>query len=278
MFVYRVLAIAFLQLYFVKEISGLIGVTLAVFSGVSDPHWVIQPTNEIIKLYGAASKQNLLLEVDDMPSRLGYKGLIVQEESNEFLVLGPKTVQLQTQLFLSMPANLVPDKVYNRVLKTIKEGSVQPVEAQQRRKRYAPPFNAGPWTGQHEKKNNCYNYANQKLTDTFAQPGRGSNAMYAAITKERIRLASLSDGLQNAANGNTPGGERHVVALVVEDCVDFHWYVKDSDGKWSHKPGKTAVTRRDNQGALINNPQNCDMNGYEFVCYMTTHRRNVNIR
>lgn len=197
---------------------GVIGVTLAVFSGRADPHWVMEPTIEIGKLYAAASKQNLLLHVDNMPPRLGYKGLIVQEGKNEFLVLGPKTVELQTQLFLSMPANLVPDKVYNRVLKTIKAGGVLPVQAEQRRKRYAPPFNAQPWRGQHQTKNNCYNYANQKVTDTFAQPGRGSNAMYAAITKERIRAASLSDGLQNAANGNTPGGERHVVALVVEDC------------------------------------------------------------
>lgn len=70
----------------------------------------------------------------------------------------------------------------------------------------------------------------------------------------------------------------HRILFVLSLGVDFHWYVKDSDGKWSHKPGKTAVTRRDNQGALINNPQNCDMNGYEFVCYMTTHRRDVNIR
>lgn len=192
--------------------------TLAVFSGINDPHWVIEPNQELAKLFAQAHKAQLLFEVDNMPPRLGYKGFIVQDDQNEFLVLGSRTTDLQELLFMSIPKGLLPNKVYHRVLTTIKDGTVQPVDAEERRKRYAPPFNRDPWRGRHKKHNNCYNYATQRRTDTFAQPGRGSGAVYAAVTKERIRAAAINDGLVVVANGNTPAGARHVVALVVEDC------------------------------------------------------------
>ncbi len=62
---------------------------------------------------------------------------------------------------------------------------------------------------------------------------------------------------------------------------DYHWYLKDGDGKWSHKPGRTSVTRTDDSGNLITNVEACDMTGnginYRFVCYMTTDKNTVNI-
>lgn len=282
MFVVQVLAIAFLQLYFVEEIAGVIGVTLSVFSGVPDPHWVMEPTQEFQDLYKKAQKANALYQVDAMPSRLGYRGFIIQEESTEVLILGSETTQFQLALLRSMPEGKIPAKVKNRVYVTIVAASVLPVKAvksvKERKKRYVPAYDAGYWASPRKETNNCYNYANIKATNTFAQPGRGTNNMYRAITKARILAGSISDGLLVTGNGNTPPRSRHVVALVVEDCVDFHWYLKNSDNTWSHKPGRTAVTQLDNAGQVINNPQNCAMNGYEFVTYMTTDRNTVQIR
>ena len=61
--------------------------------------------------------------------------------------------------------------------------------------------------------------------------------------------------------------------------VDFHFFLRDNDGHWSHKPGETSVTRTDNSGNLINDPSaaGVDMNGYVFHCFMTTNRNTVNI-
>ena len=195
---------------------GAVGVTLSVFSGVPDPHWIIQPTAEILNEYKKAEKAEALLKVDAMPSRLGYRGIIMQQDNTEVLVLGPKTTDLQLLLLLTMPSGKIPNKVYNRVFGEIKAGNILPVE--ERRKRYVPPYNPVPWASPVKEKNNCYNYANVKITNTFAQPGRGSGAIYAAITKARILAAAVNDGLVAVANGNSPAGSRHVVALVVEDC------------------------------------------------------------
>lgn len=277
MFVVQVLAIAFLQLYFVEETSGVIGVTLSIFSGLPDPHWVTEPTVEISQYFKEAEKEGTLFKVDAMPSRLGYRGFIIQEDQTETLVLGPKTKNLQHKLLLTMPDCLIPNKVLTRVFADIESGNILPVE-ETRRKRYVPPFSVALWaSAARTRKNNCYNYANIKVTNTFAQPGRGSGAMYPGITQAKILAAARRDGLISVANSDTPAGPRHVVALVVEDCVDFHWYLKNNDGTWSHKPGRTPVTQRDNAGQRINNPQNCDMNGYEFVTYMTTNRNTAQI-
>ena len=65
--------------------------------------------------------------------------------------------------------------------------------------------------------NNCYNYANNRMTHTFAQPGRGSGAMYAAITGAVVETAAVNDGLRVIANPQLPDKSLDfVVALVVE--------------------------------------------------------------
>ena len=53
--------------------------------------------------------------------------------------------------------------------------------------------------------------------------------------------------------------------------VDFHWYVLNRGGQWSHKPGQTAAVNRDNAGALINDVENCDMGNYQFRSYMASN-------
>jgi hypothetical protein len=44
------------------------------------------------------------------------------------------------------------------------------------------------------------------------------------------------------------------VALAIDADEDYHWYRKDKNGYWSHKPGGTEVTNKDANGALIYNP------------------------
>ena len=126
---------------------------------------------------------------------------------------------------------------------------------------------------------NCYNYGNNKRTDTFAQPGRAAGAMYALpITCNGAYNAAVADGLVPlTASGACPGG-RDKVALVVAPCVapgcaapfyngnDFHWYRLGSDLMWTHKPGGSQATNLDNSFNLIANPETANRCG-SGLCY-----------
>ena len=54
-------------------------------------------------------------------------------------------------------------------------------------------------------------------------------------------------------NERCPAGSYKVVLIVGKD--DYHWYRQNSDGFWSHKPGKEPVTNVDQQGNSIIDPQ-----------------------
>lgn len=59
--------------------------------------------------------------------------------------------------------------------------------------------------------------------------------------------------------------------------VDFHWYRLDSNNRWSHKPGSTDVTDRDNNRNMILDPRVADIGHYQFVTFMTVDRTTANI-
>jgi len=57
------------------------------------------------------------------------------------------------------------------------------------------------------------------------------------------------------------------VALVISSS-DYHWYKQDADGLWSHKQGVYSVSRYDQSGHLIIDPQTADRGSYTlFVGY-----------
>jgi hypothetical protein len=117
----------------------------------------------------------------------------------------------------------------------------------------APLYEPAWWndSGQKQFNNNCYNYATNYRTDTFAQPGRANAAMYTSLSCASVRPAAVVDDLIAApgANNKCPR-EGHLVALVIWPGVDFHWYRKGRNGYWSHKPGGTPVRNVDNSNQL----------------------------
>lgn len=52
--------------------------------------------------------------------------------------------------------------------------------------------------------------------------------------------------------------------LALDPNKDYHFYRQDSNGLFSHKPGKYAVTNRDASGNLIYNPKNADRDHEHF--------------
>ncbi len=125
--------------------------------------------------------------------------------------------------------------------------------------------------------NNCYNYSNNKRTDTFAQPGR-ANGYYLAPTfiSGDVYYGTLLDGLTPTTASSTSAVGMTKMALVyAQDFYgfgpDYHFYRQGPDGTWSHKPGGTQATNLDNSGSMIFNPEIADRGPYtEFVGYFFT--------
>lgn len=144
----------------------------------------------------------------------------------------------------------------------------------------APAYNPGQWNVPTvQPYNNCYNYANNNATNTFAQPGRATGHQATVMACSHVSPAAISDGLRVAPNFTAPlsAGAGWYVALVVWPNQDYHWYRQDNVGCWSHKPGQTAVRNVDNSGQQIVDPKTCDRGPYTNFCdYMVTDR-NVRI-
>ena len=134
--------------------------------------------------------------------------------------------------------------------------------------------------GQRQFNNNCYNYATNYRTDTFAQPGRAAGAMYTSLTCPTVLTGAVADDLvdDSGANDRCPR-EGHLVALVVAPGWDFHWYRKGRTGFWSHKPGGTQATNRDNSGHLIPDPRTANRGPYvDFCTFMIVEHGHIKIR
>lgn len=124
-----------------------------------------------------------------------------------------------------------------------------------------------------QRNNNCYNYANNKATNTFAQPGRAAGAMYSSLTCAALRQAAINDGLEPVTDNYLYYTPKTVVALVVAPYRDFHWYrfdrrdpVWSHDARWTHKPGQGAATNLDNSGREITDPRTANRGIYTDFC------------
>jgi hypothetical protein len=122
--------------------------------------------------------------------------------------------------------------------------------------------------------NNCYNYASNYRTNTFAQPGAASGQQYTSLSG-----CSVSPGQRSAKDGaiadqlidlpladNKCPKQGHLVALVIAPNYDFHWFRKGPNGRWSHKPGSTAAKITDNSNNLITDPRTADRGPYTQFC------------
>jgi hypothetical protein len=112
--------------------------------------------------------------------------------------------------------------------------------------------------------NNCYNYATDVMTGTFAQPGGGTiyqcgYATPAAVSDGLIPGVDLAD---LCATSGLPEG--HIVALLIWPGVDFHWLRMEADGTWSHKMGSFSPTARDNSNRVITDPRTANFGNYQF--------------
>jgi hypothetical protein len=280
-------------------------VTLNVFSGRPNPTWLLSDEEEEQLHERLASPHEL---TDKRPSGvfggLGYRGFSITRDAThphgpialmahegilDRQMGGPNTVDatgLEAWLTERASAHVAPD-VLDHVRTSIvsklpwslvfpKLAGCPPCHAAD-----APAYNPGMWNVPNvQPNNNCYNYANNQITNTFAQPGRASGHMYKAFTCASVQPAAQSDGLTPVANftGNLAAGHGWYVALVIWPNADYHWYRQDNVGCWSHKPGSTAARNIDNSGHQISDPKTCDRGPYTVFCSYMVTKHGVHIR
>lgn len=135
--------------------------------------------------------------------------------------------------------------------------------------------------GKAQTDNNCYNYACDIRTDSYAQPGRACSNMYDPenITCAEITKAAICDGLSEWDCDKDCPYCCHKVALAIWPGNDYHWYRQDANGMWSHKLNGNSPTNLDNSGNPISDPRTVDRGVYtEFCgCFCVCHLGEVNI-
>ncbi len=100
--------------------------------------------------------------------------------------------------------------------------------------RCLPPYDPSAWNDANgvQYNNNCYNYACDMKTGTYAQPGRGTGHEYTAIDCQHVDMGAVSDGLVpvDCDAGCGCSECQHQVALVIKpggvEFGDFHWWVE----------------------------------------------------
>lgn len=136
-----------------------------------------------------------------------------------------------------------------------------------------PAFEPAFWNSDSfvQAKNNCYNYANNRRTNTFAQPGLGSGTWSPSLSAANLVLRATSDGLEPTTRYAASPSGKTKVALVIWPGQDYHWYRLDNNGRWTHKRGVSPATHLDNSGWIIYNPEWANRGPYtEFVGYFFT--------
>jgi hypothetical protein len=295
-------------------------ITIDIFSGRPNPVIGLsgeQSKRFLTRIKPAAMPAADLMPNPDF--RLGYRGLIVEQTRHNVPSL-PRTFRvaagavytadaaptiadpgLEEDFFASrgagakvkIPGIADPGKLLRKAVKDLARIRDEYVRARHRDRRHrphhrhprcacAPLYEPAWWNdgGQRQLGNNCYNYACDYRTDTFAQPGQASGAMYTSLTCASVRSGAIADDLiANPGANNRCPKEGHLVALVIWPGVDFHWYRKGRSGLWSHKPGPTAVRDVDNSGHLIDDPRTADRDGYVTFCtFMTVMHGHIKIR
>lgn len=258
---------------------------LDVYSGVPNPVWPIADdlAEQMNSVGGGEAGQGL-----------GYRGFKIIEAQTDVsaattadaigdftqstVVFGNSEAEKQL-LEAGVAAGAINDDLFGYVSQTIGGGSPSGGAAMVAGNPGCPPCGGGDapsydpnfWNDPaRQPRNNCYNYANNNPTNTFAQPGRGTGQVFGSLDCDGVRQAAERDGMvtTDTYQASRPGW---YVALVIWPGQDYHWYRQDDVGCWSHKPGQTAARNVDSSGAAITDPNQCDRGPYTICCtYMVS--------
>jgi hypothetical protein len=236
-------------------------------------------------------EKSLVSPVYDVESQLGYRGFIVRSMSEgrgplekaglptDFRIGGLRSLEPESALWMlqtsekkdSQVDDFLRDKVRNSIIEIVEDESRAPEKGpgQSCVSNYlTSSTNFSFWNGTtyHQQNNNCYNFASNYRSNTFAQPGRVSGSAitqaqcYCGTAANKVRADGYSDYCLGGSAQNIS------IALVIDPGWDFHFYRLCTSGRWCHKAGSTPATNRDNSGNYISNPETCNRGDYTDFC------------
>lgn len=271
----------------------MLQVELDIFSGRPNPTWILSEREEKELIDRVHADTSIIAPVTAPAGGLGYRGYIVTEIKegqsgkakqlpSAFRIGGAVEKDKSMSLWLLDTSERedteVDDFLRDYTSQTINSKPGGPLQAEHDNlvsatdkgslvtcssNYFTSSTNFSFWNGSsYIRKNNCYNYASNHRTNTFAQPGRNVGAMYTALTCSNVGAAVLADGWSNGcvASNNLS------ICLVIWPNTDFHFYRKASGGLWCHKPGQTAARNYDNSGNLITDVATANRGGYTDLC------------
>jgi uncharacterized protein YlzI (FlbEa/FlbD family) len=282
-----------LNAFLLENQSTKVKVTLRVFSGTEDPSWFIEG-DQLLRL-------NTLLganKFEEVPSKrvMGYKGFHLSNENSNHVhrIRGAPSAEL---FLLASGQNLISQEVQDHVLEQISTSyklkqstsenkkfnlfktktrqlrspvdcDATPIRGDDIVPKYDPESDNGGCFIEKQYANNCYDYGTDIVTNTFAQPGRGTGQKWRENTCDDVKRAAISDGLQWI--GTKYPSEKpevgHFIALLIWPKTNFHWVRLDDNNHWSHKPGGTEVRNKDNDELDISDPSTQDFSPWSQFC------------
>ncbi|MDX2138103.1 MAG: hypothetical protein SF123_08400 [Chloroflexota bacterium] len=216
---------------------------------------------------GENPRQGVEIAARLIESMTRYDGIVLPEHQSTPIDESIQKLMLeQLRLYEKNPPKLLPRPpfpVFRRRRITVRDERCDQCAIELSR------FNPGFWNNNSfvRQNNNCYNYARNWRTDTFAQPGRASKCYPYPMACSDVVNAALCDGLVHRCEC-LPDSEypRRFVALVVAPGYDYHWYRKQIGNFWGHKPGGTPAKNTDNSSVIITNPETCNRGPYTDFC------------
>jgi hypothetical protein len=286
----------------------MLEVTLNIYSGRPNPQWALTDAQESSFLSQLDQiRKTTLTKPSGVLPRLGYRGFHVRRSTQA--PQGPLSVLVHDQIvdlgqtepskiadnrdleqwLLETATVEIPPQVRSAVTDDLNRSHLDAgghlgaaatdVDCPPCLAKDAPAYNPALWDAEAVRQNNnCYNYANDQVTNTYAQPGSAHGfACDPNVRCDDYQNAAAADLLVRSHTFTNPlaAGRGWYVALTIWPGVDFHWYRQDANGCWSHKPGQTPATNLDNDGKPIWDPAMCRLGPYDFCSYMTTNRKVV---
>jgi hypothetical protein len=277
-------------------------VTLEIFSGRQNPVWILSDDQAVELMRRVATvEERTLAKPSGVLGKIGYRGFTIRSVEESFQggmhlyvhegIIDTSQRELNRiagsrdlEEWLLNTANESLDEVLKSFVRAELENPPLDVTEFFRMTEAtcpdcmasdAPIYDPGKWNIPGiQPYNNCYNYANNQITNTFAQPGRAHGSQTSIMGCNTVNPAAQADSLTNAADFSTSlsSGQGWYVALVVWPGFDYHWYRQDNNGCWSHKPGQTPAKDLDDSGNRITDPKVADRGPYtDFCTYMITN-------
>ena len=101
------------------------------------------------------------------------------------------------------------------------------------------------------------------LFDFFGTPSRVKTIIVGNTRADMGVLKYRCDEVYSADHVVRPGNWLIALAFSSNDKA-FHWYRRDDDGTWSHKPGTDPISFWDESGNIITDPAACDRGLYDM--------------